>query len=230
MQGSVIWPIYQLVKSTFFFILQWLYTCLRWSPVSTFSLTSDRPRSVWETSNRHGHVGDENEPHLSLDRKRSQIWARSRETAHHVKQQRACSLVNIKDFYFWLTSYFVNIYPLGMQSSQNIASGMWSMSIHYCFSWISNDIFERNTSVKKACWSLETERRYLLCCAVCLRLVNCRWSDIQCAQNGQEANCFPLPPDDQALCFSCICISFCFSLESSTFQRSQHCVILLGLC
>lgn len=116
----------------------------------------------------------------------------------------AACLANIKDFHIWLTSYFINIYPLGMQSSQNIASGMWSTSIHYCFtSHESPMIFSKGIQAWKnvlVFWDGETIS-IVLCCAVCLWLVNCRWPVTQRAQNGREANCFPLPPDDQALCF-----------------------------
>lgn len=118
--------------------------------------------------------------------------------------------------------------------SLNIATGCWIMSISYCLSAHEYQIKYaggknpklRNLMVFPANLSLHGMTRgdsLVLCCLSVITVLQVVSHSV--SRDGWEADCFPLPPDDQPVCFLLNLHFFLFKPWISFFPEKPACLI-----
>lgn len=150
-----------------------------------------------------------------------------------------CSYISHQSSPLLINIIFHQLQPVGNAAESKHCHWLLDyehLLLPFC-SWISNEIQWREKKTLNKIDHLPSqslpawggERGFLLCFAVCLWLLSCRRSAIQWAEMAGRLIVFLCPLMTRQCVSFRICISFCLSPKSSSFQRNQHCLITV-LC
>ncbi len=140
---------------------------------------------------------------------------------------------HIKDLPFWLTSYFINFNLLGMQSKHcHWLLDYEHLLLPFC-SWISNEIWWGEKKLNEEAWwssqpispcmGWQEGISLVLCCLSVITVLQVLSHSV--SRDGWEADCFPLPPDDQPVCFFLNLHFFLFKPWIFFFPEKPACLI-----